>query len=427
MGAWAFWAAHQWGGLVGDMPATWEQVQLYYTLAENYPEDYPVFMLHELLYTPEYGQSFGIKTGDTDGYFMQHHRAVVYYRFLHLLSLLSFNTLFGVVTWVAVLSHWGWWQVARGLARLVPLVPPLATTLVLVLCPVSWYWGGMLTREAQAIWCIGLCLWAVRQWREAPPVPLWVRAWATVCGGVGFVWLAQIRPPYAVVLAGLAVVWLATRGWWAPAVRRLGLMVCLGGLVVGGLAWPLPEVWLHHRLDELKTSRNYWALETLEQLVPTNTPPLGVEAYRILTDRTSFVYIGELDGKVANALHHLPAALASTVVRPYPWEIRKPALALPAAENLFLVAALVAVLAFWLRRHGQVPSAGGSSGDAWVVGYLALATALYLAAVGLACPFWGSLARYRCVAWPVCVLTALQLLGLWIANVQKVWQTRVRT
>jgi hypothetical protein len=360
---------------------------------------------------------------------MQNHRAVVYYRFLHLLSLLSFNTLFGVVTWVAVLSHWGWWQVVRGLMPLVPQVPPAAGTLVLVLCPVNWYWGGMLTREAQAIWCIGLCLWAVRQWRSIPAAPRWVLAWALVCGGLGFVWLAQIRPPYALMLAGLAGVWLVTRGPWAPAVRRLALAAGLGGGLVSVLAWPLPGVWLHNRLDELKTSRNYWALETLEQLVPTDTPALGPEAYALLTDRTSFVYIGELDGTLRGTLHRLPAALASIVLRPYPWEVRKPALALPAAENLCIPAALALLLVFWFGRRRQPPptTRPPAAADTWVVAYLALATVLYLAAVGLACPFWGSLARYRCVAWPVCVLATLQLLGLWIANTQKVWQTRIRT
>jgi len=114
----------------------------------------------------------------------------------------------------------------------------------------------------------------------------------------------------------------------------------------------------------------------------------------------SRIGIGKLDTTVQSLLAHSPAAFWNTLARPYPWEAGSLLLALPAIENVFILALLLASVIFSSR--GKCDKRLFYPGLCFVV--------LLFILIGLTTPVMGAIVRYKVPALPFLFACALLLL-----------------
>ena len=281
------------------------------------------------------------------------------------------------------------WQLVRVLARVFPNTPAGAGAVAFLLWPSVWFWATGLSKEALLVgsgaWLTALVLEQLYGEPDARLPAWWSRAgWWLAVGTLAFVHFKMryfFAAPLLAVLVGIALVrGLQVRGLarprWAQAVALLA--------VLGSGLWLAQQVGVAFSINKFTN-----------QVVRVYTSDLPN-----LVGRPHFEY-PNLRPTLESVLSYAPLAVGNTLTRPYLGEARELRLAAAGAENLLLLALLLAAAVGLLRgRPGHLP---------FVLGLGLLIFCIVLAALmGLTTPNLGSLHRYRSDLMPYLVLLLLQ-------------------
>lgn len=281
----------------------------------------------------------------------------------------------------------GVWWLYRVLAQVFPR-SAVPMGVLLLGWPLSTFWTSAFQKEAVAIGCLGLLLGGLI--RLAQPRPWRWPWWAAVAIGAFGIWVLKPWVLYA-LLPGLI---LATSlGVWPGRTQlrvwqRLALGV--GVLVVLGVVTQLAGRGVVNLLEYAYMVREYSLLEVLPVVkgpaATTYLPHAGPDAWQTFTA--------------------LPRGLWLALSSPMPHQAftssGKATVAVNLAMGLLLVWAVVAVVRRPPRFRADLPTA--------VAVGLGLYSAIYLAMMGVAMPFVGTLVRYRSLAIPlVLVLVAVAI------------------
>lgn len=286
-------------------------------------------------------------------------------RIAFIFSILSGNSLSVMSLGFAALAFAGLWRLWRRWAEAWP-GSSVEAALLLLFWPGILLWGGGLSKEA-----LGLALVA---WVFASLTELLVlqrRSWAALAGLAAGIWLLCILRNY--MGFALAPAFALIMAWWF-----WGKIPGTGLKTAAAITAIIFLTWLWYKAAGVLSANLSWHSWMMSQA----TSHAGYE-------------LGELAPNGWSLLGKTPAAVFTTLLRPWPWEWRYPRLALAGAEGLLTLAAFA-----WLSWRGALRR-GWLQPMRWALLAYALSAALI---TGLAAQNFGALTRYRVLVVPFFLL-----------------------
>lgn len=295
-------------------------------------------------------------------------------------NLLTFNSFIISAVTFAFLSFWGCWAMFRAFATLYPkLTKPMAYAALFI--PSTIVWGSGIFKDTVCLFALGWLFYStvqmVVQKNFAPKVIL--------IAALSFLLLVQIKLYIVMSFLPALLLWIffyysrSIRNTYARQLAKFVVIAVVAASAIIGLSYFSSQLGKYSLDNIVKTSaitRDYINWVSNEE---------GGSAYSL----------GEVGGGFGGMIAKFPAAVNVTLFRPYPWEAKKPIVALSALEALlFLFLTLKVIFEVGLKKMWASISKDPT------IQFSLVFTLIFAFAVGISSYNFGTLTRYKIPCMP---------------------------
>lgn len=297
-----------------------------------------------------------------------------------ILNLFTFNSFLITACLFAFLSFWGVWAMFRAFVSLYPnLIRPVAYSVLFI--PSLIVWGSGIFKDTVCLFSLSwlfYCIVRFIKYRDFRPKFF-------IISLINFLLLINIKIYIAMAFIPALMLWIffyysrKIKNWYS---RQLAKVVFLGIIFVT----------LTIALSQFSADLGKYSLEKLAQTSETTREYINWVSE---TEGGSGYDLGEVGSGIGGLLTKIPAAINVTLFRPYPWEARKPIVALTALEALlFLFITLKVLFTVGLKNTWSTISADPT------IQFCLVFALIFAFAVGISSYNFGALSRYKIPCMP---------------------------
>lgn len=295
------------------------------------------------------------------------------------INLFTFNSFIVTALFFAFISFWGIWAMFRAFATLYPrYTRPLAFAVLFI--PSVIMWGSGIFKDTVCIFGLG--------WLFYSTVELVVhrrfRPRTIIIALLSFILLIKVKLYIAISFIPALLLWIffyysrSIRNRYARQMAKFLLILITSVSVLVGLS-------------QFSKELGKYSLEKVAQTSATTRQYINA----VSGDEGSAYDLGEVGTGIGGMLTKFPMAVNVTLFRPYPWEARKPIVALTALEALlFLFLTLKVLITVGVKNVWTTISADPT------IQFCLVFTLIFAFAVGISSYNFGTLSRYKIPCMP---------------------------
>lgn len=297
-----------------------------------------------------------------------------------ILNLFTFNSFIITACLFAFLSFWGVWALFRAFVALYPnLTRPIALATLFI--PSLIVWGSGIFKDTVCLFALSwlfYCIVRLMKFKDYRPKIF-------IIAILNFLLLIKIKLYIGMAFAPALLLWIfffysrSIKNWYG---RQLAKVVFIG-ILFGTLTFALAQF-----SEDL-------GKYSLEKIAETSATTRDYINWVSETEGGSAYSLGEVGTGIGGLLTKIPAAINVTLFRPYPWEARKPIVALTALEALlFLFITLKVLLTVGLKKTWSTISTDPT------IQFCLVFALIFAFAVGISSYNFGTLSRYKIPCMP---------------------------
>lgn len=296
-----------------------------------------------------------------------------------LVNIFTFNSFIITAIIFAALSFTGIWAIFRAFARLYPrFTRPMAFATIFI--PSLIVWGSGIFKDTVCIFALGWLFHAtVRMiaYKDYRPANF-------IIATITFLLLIKVKLYIAMSFIPALLLWIffyysrSIRNSYARQMAKVLVIALVAGSAVVGLNY-------------FSSQLGKYSLEKISQTSAITRDYINW----VSGDEGSSYSLGEVGSGFGGMLAKFPAAVNVTLFRPYPWEARKPIVALTALEALLFLFLTLKVI----FKVGIKPAWASISKDP-TIQFCLVFTLIFAFAVGISSYNFGTLSRYKIPCLP---------------------------
>lgn len=296
-----------------------------------------------------------------------------------LVNVVTFKSYIISAVTFAFLSFWGVWAIFRAFATLYPrLTKPMAYAVLYI--PSTIVWGSGVFKDTVCLFALG--------WLFNSTVQMVVNKKFTfrvvTIAVLSFWLLIQIKLYIAMAFLPALLLWIffyytrTIRNSYARQFAKFIMIAIVAGSAIAGLSYFSSQLGRY----------------SLENVVQTSAITRDYINW-VSGDEGSSYSLGEVGSGIGGMLAKFPAAVNVTLFRPYPWEAKKPIVALSALEALlFLFVTIKLIFSVGLKKIWASISKDPT------IQFCLVFTLIFAFAVGISSYNFGTLTRYKIPCMP---------------------------
>jgi len=295
------------------------------------------------------------------------------------INLLTFNSLIITAVSFAFISFWGIWAMFRAFATLYPsLTRPIAFAVLFI--PSTIVWGSGIFKDTVCLFALGWLFYSTVQMVVRRNFSLNIITIAVL----SFLLLTQIK--LYIIMAFLPAILLWIFFYYSKSIRNNYVRQLVKFIVIATV------------IGAAAIGLNYFSSQlgkySLENIAKTSA--ITRDYINWITDEGGSAYsLGNVGEGFGGMLAKFPAAVNVTLFRPYPWEARKPIVALSALEALlFIFLTLKVIFEVGLKKIWASISKDPT------IQFSLVFTLIFAFAVGISSYNFGTLTRYKIPCMP---------------------------
>jgi hypothetical protein len=296
-----------------------------------------------------------------------------------IINLFTFNSFIITAVIFASLSFTGIWAIFRAFATLYPrFTRPMAFATIFI--PSLIVWGSGIFKDTVCIFALGWLFFStvkIIAYKDYRPANF-------VIATLTFLLLVKIKLYIAMSFVPALLLWIFfyySKNIQNSYARTLAKVIFIG----------ITSVSVIIGLSQFSKELGKYSLEKILQTSATTRDYINY----ISGDEGSAYSLGDVGSGIGGMLAKFPAAVNVTLFRPYPWEARKPIVALTALEALLFLFLTLKVL----FKTG-IKSAWESISKDPTIQFCLVFTLIFAFAVGLSSYNFGTLSRYKIPCLP---------------------------
>jgi len=296
------------------------------------------------------------------------------------LNLFTFNSFIITACLFAFLSFWGVWALFRAFVTLYPnLTKPMALATLFI--PSLIVWGSGIFKDTVCLFALSwlfYCIVRLMAYKDYRPKIF-------IIAIINFLLLIKIKIYIAMAFIPALLLWIffyysrTIKNWYGRQLAKVVFIVVIFGTLT--LA-----------LSQFSEDLGRYSLENIAQTSATTRDYINWVSE---TEGGSSYSLGDVGSGIGGLLTKIPAAINVTLFRPYPWEARKPIVAITALEALlFLFLTLKIIYTVGLKKIWATISADPT------IQFCLVFTLIFAFAVGISSYNFGTLSRYKIPCMP---------------------------
>jgi hypothetical protein len=294
-------------------------------------------------------------------------------------NVLTFKSFIITAVTFAFISFWGVWALFRAFATLYPrFTKPMAYAVLFI--PSTIVWGSGLFKDTVCLFALGWLFYCSVQMVVNKKFTLQIVAIAVL----SFWLLIQVKLYIIMAFLPALLLWIffyyshKIMNTYAKQLAKFIMIAIVAGSAVIGLSY----------------FSNQLGKYSLENVVQTSAITRDYINW-VSGDEGSAYSLGDVGSGIGGMLAKFPAAVNVTLFRPYPWEAKKPIVALSALEALlFLFLTLKVMFTVGLKKTWASISKDPT------IQFCLVFTLIFAFAVGISSYNFGTLTRYKIPCMP---------------------------